>query len=84
MVGLFETTGCPATTAAFFGASVVAAFAGGPISGGAFNPAVGIGPTLMHAVRGGGTMRHLWLYIVGPLVGGALAAVVFRAQGQAD
>ena len=33
---------------------VVAAFAGGWISGGAFNPAVGTGPTLINAMFGGG------------------------------
>ncbi len=60
---------------------VVAAFAGGPISGGAFNPAVGTGPILVHAMLGGGSMRDLWLYIVGPLLGGAAAAGIFRAQG---
>ena len=59
---------------------VVAAFAGGPISGGAFNPAVGIGPTIVHAMSGGGSFQHLWLYIVGPLLGGVLAAMVFRVQ----
>ncbi len=59
---------------------VVAAFAGGPISGGAFNPAVGIGPILVDALGAGGTFAHLWLYLVGPLAGGALAAVVFGLQ----
>ena len=58
----------------------VGAFAGGPISGGAFNPAVGIGPILWDAAFGGGSIGDLWLYLVGPLVGGWLAAVVFRAQ----
>ncbi|HEX5632924.1 MAG TPA: aquaporin [Gemmatimonadales bacterium] len=62
---------------------VVAAFAGGPVSGGAFNPAIGIGPTVVHALLGGGTWGHLWLYIVGPLVGGALAAMVFGMQEDA-
>jgi aquaporin Z len=59
---------------------VVAAFAGGPISGGAFNPAVGLGPALVHAMVGGGPVGHVWLYLVGPLVGGALAAIVFGLQ----
>jgi aquaporin Z len=59
---------------------VVAAFAGGGISGGAFNPAVGIGPTIINAVLGGGSWSAVWLYIVGPLVGGALAATVFGVQ----
>ena len=59
---------------------VVGAFAGGPISGGAFNPAVGIGPILVQAMSGGGGLPHLWLYIVGPLAGAALAAAVFGIQ----
>jgi aquaporin Z len=56
------------------------AMAGGPISGGAFNPAVGIGPTLVHALLGGGRLADLWLYLVGPLAGGAAAAAVFAFQ----
>lgn len=59
---------------------VVGAFAGGPISGGAFNPAVGIGPVLVDALVGDGSFAHLWLYLVGPLVGGAVAAGVFGLQ----
>jgi len=56
------------------------AFAGGPVSGGAFNPAVGTGPILAHAMLGGGGLGDLWLYLVGPFVGGALAATVFKIQ----
>lgn len=63
---------------------VVAAFAGGAISGGAFNPAVGIGPTLVHAMSGAGSFEHLWLYLVGPIVGALAAAAVFKIQEQAD
>jgi aquaporin Z len=59
---------------------VVAAFAGGGISGGAFNPAVGTGPILVHGMLGGGSFANLWLYLVGPFVGGILAAVVFKLQ----
>jgi aquaporin Z len=59
---------------------MVGAFAGGPISGGAFNPAVGIGPIVTSAMVGGGSMNHLWLYLLGPFLGGALAALVFKVQ----
>ena len=59
---------------------VVAAFAGGPISGGAFNPAVGFGPILVQAIIAHGSFVDLWLYIVGPAVGAALAAMVFNFQ----
>lgn len=58
---------------------VVAAFAGGGISGGAFNPAVGIGATVAHAVLGGGGFENIWLYLVGPLLGAVLAAAAFKA-----
>lgn len=56
------------------------AYVGGPISGGAYNPAVGIGPTVIHALLGGGTWAHLWIYIVGPLSGGVLAQVAYKLQ----
>jgi aquaporin Z len=59
---------------------VVAAFAGGPVSGGAFNPAVGVGPILVDALLGQGTLANLWIYILAPLAGGALAALVFGFQ----
>lgn len=63
------------------GCTVVAAMlAGAPVSGGAFNPAVGIGPTLVHGLTGGGSWSHLWLYLLGPFVGGAIAAMVFGMQ----
>ena len=61
---------------------VVAAFAGGAISGGAFNPAVGIGPNVIKATMGGdpAALANLGLHIGGPLIGGALAALVFYPQ----
>jgi aquaporin Z len=69
----------------FYGAAIgltlaAGIFAGGSISGGAFNPAVGIGPTLAHMLLGDGGLNHLWLYLVGPLAGGGLAAAVFAVQ----
>jgi aquaporin Z len=59
---------------------MVGAFAVGGISGGAFNPAVGTGPTIVNALIGGGSWSHLWLYLVGPFAGAAIAALVFRIQ----
>jgi aquaporin Z len=59
---------------------VVAAFAGGGISGGAFNPAVGLGPTIVDAMTSGGSFANAWLYVVGPLLGGVVAALVFKVQ----
>jgi len=61
---------------------VVAAFAGGAISGGAFNPAVGIGPNLIKGTMGAdlAALSNMVLHVVGPLIGGVLAAVVFKIQ----
>ena len=57
-----------------------AAFAGGGISGGVYNPAVGTGPIVIDAILHDGGFSNLWLYIVGPFVGGAAAAFVFKFQ----
>jgi aquaporin Z len=76
----------PATAGnSFYGLAIgftvaAGAFAGGPISGGAFNPAVGLGPALVHAIIGRGAIAHVWLYIVGPCIGAAIAAAIFRVQ----
>ena len=55
------------------------AFAGGGISGGAYNPAVGTGPILVDAIMGDGdTLSYLWYYLVGPIVGAIVAAYVYK------
>jgi aquaporin Z len=55
------------------------AFAGGGISGGAYNPAVGTGPILVDAIIGdGNTLSNLWYYLVGPIVGAIVAAYVYK------
>ena len=61
---------------------VVGVYAGGPLSGGAFNPAVGFGPILVHTVFADGTLGDLWIYIVGPLIGAVGGAGVFGIQGE--
>ncbi len=55
-----------------------AAYSGGPVSGGAFNPAVGIGPILIDTFTGGNSLGHLWLYIFGPFAGGVAAAIFYK------
>lgn len=62
------------------GTVMAAAFVAGPISGGAFNPAVGLGPALATLFHGNGFPAHVWVYVLGPCVGAALAAYAFRAQ----
>jgi aquaporin Z len=61
---------------------VVAVFAGGPLSGGAFNPAVGFGPIVVDTIFGDGTLKDLWIYVVGPLIGAAGASGAFAIQGE--
>ena len=46
---------------------------GGPISGAAMNPARHLGPALL-----GGGLGQTWIFWVGPLVGGALAALAYH------
>lgn len=62
------------------GALLVGAFAGGKISGGAFNPAVGISPLLVNTLLGKELFDPalFFLYIIGPLAGATLAALVHR------
>ena len=50
------------------------AFAVGDISGGAFNPAVALGITLL----GISSWNNIWIYLVANLAGGAVAAVIFQ------
>src|SRR5258708_38905432 len=57
-----------------------AIFAGGPISGGAFNPAVGFGATLGDALFASGAWSNVWLYIVRQPVGAALGAGLHDVQ----
>jgi aquaporin Z len=89
LVVLNSATAAKTKGNSFYGLAIgftitVGAFAGGPISGGAFNPAVGTGPILVSALMGDGSMANLWLYLLGPLLGGAAAAWVFRVQSPED
>ena len=58
---------------------MAAAYAGGGISGGVYNPAVGTGPILVDAIMGdGNTLSNLWYYLVGPIAGAVLATYVYK------
>lgn len=52
----------------------------GPISGGAFNPAVAVGICIMHIAD----WIDIWIYLVGCFAGGLLAALVFRYLNPTD
>jgi len=66
----------------FFGLAIgftvtAGAYSVGPISSAVFNPAVGTGLLLVHGFAGG-SMSNIWIYWLAPLLGGALAALIFR------
>ena len=59
---------------------MIGAFAVGGISGGAFNPAVATGVTVM----GLSTWSNLWIFLVGDFAGGAVAAATFKFLNPQD
>ncbi len=59
---------------------LVGALTVGPISGGAFNPAVAVGLCVLHKVA----WSKIWIYLAAGLAGGGLAAVVFRIVNGPD
>lgn len=62
---------------------MAAAFVAGPISGGVFNPAVGVGPILFDIVHIPLHSISLLIYLIGPFVGGALASIVYKYSNNA-
>ena len=55
------------------------AYCVGPLSGGVFNPAVSIGPSLIDLVTGNGISQHfLWYYLTAPVAGSVLAVIHFN------
>jgi len=55
-------------------------FVAGPVTGGAVNPVRALGPMLV-----AGEFGSWWIYLVGPIVGGVVAAVVYdRFVGRAE
>ena len=59
---------------------LVGAFSVGNISGGAFNPAVAVGISVM----GLSSWANIWIYLVADFVGGAVAAAAFKAVNPGD
>jgi len=59
---------------------MVMAFALGQYSGGAFNPAVAVGASVMKAFE----WSNIWIYFVGCFGGGALAGLAFNALNPGD
>jgi aquaporin Z len=59
---------------------LVGAFAVGNISGGAFNPAVAVGISVM----GLSAWPNIWIYLVADFLGATIAAGAFNALNPAD
>ncbi|MFI5225919.1 MAG: MIP family channel protein [Candidatus Limnocylindrales bacterium] len=62
-----------AAALAIGGAVALGSLVGGPVSGASMNPARSIGPAIVS-----GDLGSLWIYLVGPTIGAAFAAVVYR------
>lgn len=61
-------------------ALAVGVFIAGPVTGGAVNPVRALGPMLV-----AGDLTSAWLYILGPIIGGVLAAFLYdRTMAQAE
>ncbi len=54
-------------------ALAVGVFIAGPVTGGAVNPVRALGPMLV-----AGDLTSVWLYILGPIIGGVLAALLYE------
>lgn len=63
-----------AAAIAIGGAVGLDALFGGPVTGASMNPARSLGPALVS-----GEWTDFWLYVVGPVVGAALAAFAYQA-----
>lgn len=64
----------PAATASLAVGFALAAgvFVGGPVTGGAVNPARALGPMIV-----AGKLTAFWVYVIGPLLGGVAAALLY-------
>lgn len=59
---------------------LVGAYAVGGVSGGAFNPAVAVGITMMKLTAVG----NIWVYMLGDFAGGVVAALLFKFANGPD
>ena len=61
-------------------ALAVGVFIAGPVTGGAVNPVRALGPMIV-----AGDLTSAWLYILGPIIGGVLAALLYdRTMAQTE
>lgn len=78
------------TENSYFGLAIglnvlIGAFAVGAISGGVFNPVLGVAPQVYHLFTGGQIMpAEVVLYTVAPMFGGLIAAIVYGVFAAKD
>ena len=61
-------------------ALAVGVFIAGPVTGGSVNPARSLGPMIV-----AGDLSSVWLYVLGPIIGGVLAALLYdRTMAQTE
>jgi MIP family channel proteins len=61
-------------------ALAVGVFIAGPVTGGSVNPVRSVGPMIV-----AGDLTSVWLYILGPIIGGVLAALLYdRTMAQTE
>jgi MIP family channel proteins len=61
-------------------ALAVGVFIAGPVTGGSVNPARSLGPMLV-----AGDLTSVWLYVLGPIIGGVLGALLYdRTMAQTE
>jgi len=73
----------------FYGVSIGMTVAAGlaasqKISGGCFNPALGTALSVTNSLRDEGTIEHIWIYIVSPLIGAVIAGYSFYVVNVAE
>lgn len=57
----------------------VGALAVGAVTGGSFNFARTLGPEIVYSLSGGkGDWSHIWVYLIGPIIGAAVAAFLHK------
>jgi len=74
------TSGNPTYGLAIGFTVLAGAYAVGGVSGGAFNPAVAVGITMM----GLSSLANIWIFLVANLAAGAAAAVIFKMMHPMD
>jgi len=86
LVVLFVTSNSHVATSGMAGVAIgvtltVVHLIGIPLTGTSVNPARSLGPAL---IVGGSNLSQIWLFIIAPLVGGAVAAAVFKLLEPAE